>query len=286
MSNPIGLSIAELRQLPSHTVPVTFERASRHFTGLRPLPSEASWRESDFTTAVYRGVPLATVLERANLSPDALEVVATGADRGPVSGQPLELAFQRALPMEVALDPDALLALDVDGVPLDAKHGGPLRLIVPGRYGVDNVKWLRHLDVVRQPFKGYFQSDDYVLRDALGGARPLGPMRVNSMVSWPRGAVPQEGATLEGWAWSGSGQVSGVETSLDGGEWRPARLLEGPGPRAWLRWEAALPKLTPGKHSLRCRARDAAGNLQPERAAYNSLGYGNNAIGARPFYVR
>jgi hypothetical protein len=148
-----------------------------------------------------------------------------------------------------------------------------------------SVKWVRRIEVVTTPFAGYFQRDRYVYESA-GVVSPVSRMRVKSLI-----VAPADGETVApgkmsvwGWAWSGDGAIVRVELSL-GGEWHEATLAPSESPHAWTRWSCVLPAAVPGRYVVRSRATDAAGNVQPDEAPWNSLGYGNNAIQSRTVVV-
>jgi DMSO/TMAO reductase YedYZ molybdopterin-dependent catalytic subunit len=275
------ISLDDLRALPSRTLTATLECAGNSRTGLAPLPQGEPWGSGAVSTAGWRGVPVSSVLERADLRPEAVEVVFEGADGGKVEGGQ-QTTFARSLPVERALHPDTLLVYEMNGAPLPPEHGGPMRLVVPGWYGMASVKWVVRIAAVEQPFAGYFQAQRYVF-DVPGSAtrEPLREMRVKSMITAPvSGSVlPLGPQIVSGFAWSGAGAIRSVEVSVEGaGEWRPARLAGASTPYAWRRWEFEWTPTRPGRHVLRSRATDEQGNIQPDAAQWNRLGYANNAI--------
>src|SRR5262249_282493 len=153
------------------------------------------------------------------------------ADVGTEHDHPGPLAFARSLPLEKALHPDTLLAFRMNGETLDPIHGYPLRLFVPGWYGVASVKWLRRIEVINEPFRGYFQSVKYtVQRKTERGIETeiVGPMMPKSEMIRPRaGDVLGTGANrVFGVAWAGEDSVSRVEVSVDAGAtWMSATLM-------------------------------------------------------------
>jgi DMSO/TMAO reductase YedYZ molybdopterin-dependent catalytic subunit len=280
------LGLEELRARPAAEVTVTMECAGNGRARLDPRPVSQPWLLEAVGTARWRGTPLRPLLEEAGVG-DAVEVLLTGLDRGVEGGE--EQAFQRALPLEEALRGEVLLAYEMNGAPLPPQHGFPLRLVVPGWYGMTNVKWLERIELVDTPFAGYQNSWSYRLRQAEDEEGvPLDRMQPRSLMAPP--GIPEfmtrdrtVGAgevLLQGRAWSGLAPVDRVEVSTDGGEtWVPAEL-EPPGePWAWrgwsYRWDAE-----PGEHVLCCRARDEAGNEQPHEPPWNLGGYANNAVQA------
>jgi DMSO/TMAO reductase YedYZ molybdopterin-dependent catalytic subunit len=216
----------------------------------------------------------------------AVEVVFTGLDRGLEGGE--EQVYARSLPLAEARRDEVLLAYEVNGVPLPPQHGFPLRLLVPGWYGMTSVKWLARITVVDEPFAGYQQRHSYRVRaeeDEPG--EPVTRIRVRALMVPPgipdfrtrRRFVSAGPCLLEGRAWSGEAEVAGVQVSPDGGAtWAEAELgAPSLGPWAWRSWSFAW-DAAPGEHELCCRARDAAGNVQPLEPRWNLGGYANNAV--------
>ncbi len=279
VERPLRLRVEELCLLPQRTLTVTTECAGNHRTTLSPLPPGEPWSGGAVSTARWTGVPLAALLERSGIRPGAVEVVATGADSGQVAAG--QAPYARSLPLARALHPDTLVALRMNGEPLLAAHGAPVRLIVPGWYGMASVKWLARLEVVGEPFAGYFQSERYVYREPGRSPAPVVEMRVKSVFTSPLPAVPvgRGAVRVSGLAWSGSVRIAQVEVaSGGGGEWVPARLTGEDEPYAWRTWDLIWTPPWRGRHVLRCRATDEAGNVQPDLPRWNELGYGANGV--------
>ncbi len=279
VSSPYTIGLRELAAMPQRTVVATVECAGNWRLGMDPVPTGEPWQYGAVSTTVWTGVPLHMLLERAGVAAEAVEVLAIGADAGPRDDAEGDVTFARALPLPVALHPDTLVVTHMDGAPLTPDHGAPVRLLVPGWYGMANVKWLAALEVRTVPFTGYFQRQRYVY-DTADGVTPVAEARVKSMITVPEpeGQCERE-ATVRGWAWSGAGAVTRVELSVNGGPWREAQLGPAMSAYAWTPFELAV-LLPEGVVSLRSRATDAAGNSQPERIEWNRLGYGNNAVRA------
>jgi hypothetical protein len=164
---------------------------------------------------------------------------------------------------------------------LNPDHGTPFRLIVPHWYGVASVKWLKHIDVLTEPYVGEFETGHYMYQWADRPPERVTVMRVRARITDPaRGAtIPAGTYTVRGKAWSGTGPITNVDVSLTGeGDWHPAQVEPPKGPYQWQDWSFAWEAAEHGRHSLRARATDAAGNTQPEVPPWNRLGYGNNAI--------
>jgi len=279
VERPVSLRLEELCLLPQRTRTVTTECAGNHRTTLSPLPPGEPWSGGAVSTAGWTGVPLATLLERAGVRAGAVEIVATGADSGQVATG--HARYARSLPLARALHPDTLVALRMNGAPLLPAHGAPARLIVPGWYGMASVKWLAGLEVVAEPFAGYFQSERYVYREPGQAVAPVTDMRVKSVFTSPLSSVPVERGPVRvaGFAWSGSARIARVEVaSVGGGQWVEARLTGEDEPYAWRAWELIWTAPSRGRHVLRCRATDQAGNVQPDLPRWNELGYGANGV--------
>jgi len=281
----LELSLDDLRARPVAEHTVTMECAGNGRARLEPRPVSQPWLLEAVGTARWRGTPLAPLLAEAGIPDGTVEVLFTGLDRGIEGGD--EQAFQRALPLDEAMRDEVLLAYEMNGAPLPPQHGFPLRLVVPGWYGMTNVKWLSRIEFLAEPFSGYQQSWSYRVRqseDEVG--EPLQRMQPRSLLVPPgipefmtRDRTVAAGEVLlEGRAWSGLAPVASVEVSDDGASTWSAATLEPAGePWAWrgfaYRWEAK-----PGEHVLCSRARDEAGNEQPVEPPWNLGGYANNAV--------
>ena len=277
----LEISVAELRSMREwcREIPVTMECAGNSRLDMRPLPTGELWSNGAVGTGRWTGVPLRRLLERAAIDAQATEILVEGADAGTVTDG-TTVGFGRSLPIAEAMRDDVLLAFDVNGEPISAAHGAPLRLIVPGWYGMASVKWVTRISALTQPFRGYFQSQRYIYEEQGRPTTPVTRMRVKSIITSPVDGATIGCGTMEvaGWAWSGNGRIVRVEIALDGGGWRDAELREPHSDHAWVRWIFRCEPDQPGRHVLRSRATDAAGNSQPDTISWNRLGYGNNAV--------
>ena len=294
VERPMSLSLEDLRGRPSVTRAVTMECAGNGRARLSPRPVSQPWLVEAVGTAEWTGTPLAPLLEEAGLREGALEVVFTGLDRGVEGG--IEQRYARSLTLEDALADDVLLAYGIGGEPLPAQHGFPLRLVVPGWYGMTNVKWLGRIDAVAEPFTGYQQAEGYRLKtSAEDRGEPVTRMMPRALMIPPgvpdfmtrERFVPLDGCVLEGRAWSGWAPIERVEVSVDGGaRWEPAELGPEPSANAWRWWSFRWGPAEEGTHELACRARDAAGNEQPLTQPWNLKGYANNEVQRVTVHVR
>ena len=279
VERPLDLTLDELRARPVRTLPVTLECAGNGRV-LQPThePSQP-WLHEAVGTAEWTGTPLAPLLEEAGLEPSTRELVFTGLDRGLQGG--VEHDYERSLPLDEALREDVLLVYEMNGRPLPPQHGFPLRVIVPGWYGMTQVKWLRAVTAIGEEFRGWQQAEAYRI-DGVPVTRMLPrsllvPPGIPDFVTRAR-FVTAGPCELSGRAWSGAAPVVHVEVSVDGGRtWTDAELDSPLGEHAWrgfLRsWDAA-----PGEYEVCCRATDAAGNVQPMDPPWNHGGYCNNAV--------
>ncbi|WP_406327281.1 sulfite oxidase [Streptomyces sp. NBC_00203] len=282
------LGIADLKAYPAVTQRVTLECAGNGRALLTPRPVSQPWLVEAVGTAEWTGVPLRMLLAEAGVEPGAVDVVFTGADHGVERG--VEQDYQRALPLDVAMggEPEVLVAYGMNGAPLPPQHGHPVRLVVPGWYGMAHVKWLRDITVSDTPFTGFQQAVAYRLRQGAGDeGEPVTRIAPRALLIPPgfpdfmsRTRVVRPGVVaLEGRAWSGRAPVTGVEVSWDAGRsWSAAHLDGGSGLRwAWRPWHFDW-TAAPGHHVLSARATDAEGHTQPLEQPWNRGGFVNNLV--------
>ena len=290
VERPATLTLDDLRALPAVDRAVTLECAGNGRLEMRPLPTGEPWGDYAVSTARWTGALLRDVLEQVQPATDGVDVRFEGADHGPYHLRPIladtdkdDLTFVRALPLNVAADPasEILIAYEMNGAPLKPDHGAPFRLVVPHWFAVASVKWLHRIDVLNEPYVGEFQTGHYIYEWPDRPHEPVTLMRVRARITEPApAAVLSLGThTIRGKAWSGTGPITSVELSFTGeGEWHPAQLAPPAGPYQWQDWTFDWQPPDVGRHTLRARATDAAGNMQPEVPPWNRLGYGNNAI--------
>ncbi len=282
----LSLSIDDLRERPAVTLAVTMECAGNGRAQLSPRPLSQPWLLEAVGTAEWTGTPLRALLDEAGVGDDAVEVAFRGLDRGLEGGE--EQLFERSLPLDAALGEDVLLAYAMNGQPLPPQHGFPLRLVVPGWYGMTSVKWLERISLLDRPFEGYQQARGYRVRQAPDEqGEPVSRMQPRSLIVPPgipdfatraRTLAPGP-CTVRGRAWSGFGSVERVEVSSDGGAaWSDARLGPHVSRWAWRGWEWDWEPRDAGEYELCSRATDSAGNVQPLEAPWNLGGYANNEV--------
>ena len=285
VGTPLRLDLAALRERPRVTRRVTLECAGNGRALLEPRPVSQPWLVEAVGTAEWTGTPLAPLLRDAGVGEGAVDVVFTGADHGIERG--VEQDYQRALPVAEALRDEPLLAYEMNGAPLPPQHGAPLRLIVPGWYGMAHVKWLRRITIVDRAFDGFQNSVAYRLRQRPDDPGvPVTRIEPRALVRPPgfpdfmsRVRVLRPGpVVLDGRAWSGHAPVRRVEVTTDGGAtWAEAALGPAGDDFAWRRWEFPW-TATPGRHTVSARATDASGRTQPDRPPWNRGGFANNLV--------
>jgi DMSO/TMAO reductase YedYZ molybdopterin-dependent catalytic subunit len=281
----LELSPDDLRARPAVRRIVTMECAGNGRARLEPHVVSQPWLAEAIGTGEWGGVELAPLLEEAGVREGAVEVLFGALDRGVDGG--VEQAYERSLSLGEALAGDALLAYELNGAPLPPQHGAPLRLVVPGWYGMTSVKWLERITVLDRPFGGYQQVHAYRFRRSEDeDGEPITRIQPRALMIPPgvpdfltrRRFVEPGTCSVEGRAWSGLAPVAAVDLSTDGGRtWTPAEVEPAPDRWAWSRWTWTW-GAEPGDHELACRARDTAGNEQPLEPEWNVGGYVNNAV--------
>ena len=249
--SPFEITYAEIARLPARKLTVTIECAGNRLGGV--------------STAVWEGVPLATLLERAGLRPGVQCIRLVGADQGVEESHP-PTSFARSIPIEKALHPDTVVAFRMNGAPLPVEHGYPCRAVVPGWYGMDSVKWLTRIEALDRPDTDFFMTQRYVAIRTGSDRRPVTRMLVKSLIIEPLSgtAVPPGQVTIRGVAWAGENRIAQVEVSADlGKSWSPATFDKEVPPYTWVLWSYAWNAQAPGRHIIVARATDDQGNSQP-----------------------
>lgn len=259
--DPKVYTLAELKRRPRQEVVFTIECAGNH---------GFEWFTGGIGTAKWAGTPLAPLLQEAGLRPEGIEVVFFGADAGEEEVRNIKMSqqFSRSLSVPDALRPEVLLCYEMNGEPLPQEHGFPVRLIVPGWYGVANVKWLSQVDVTDRRWAGRFMTRDYVtIREevqpdgrTVWAQKVVGPARLKSVTARvvSRGGHYQ----IEGAAWGGP--IERIEVRVDNGPWRPATITRGKEQRfAWKFWTLEWTDAVPGEHTITSRAVATGGEIQP-----------------------
>jgi DMSO/TMAO reductase YedYZ molybdopterin-dependent catalytic subunit len=279
VNSPLDLSLDDLQGLPQRTVTAFLECSGDSRSRFVPEAEGTPWGNTAIGNAEWIGTPLAAVLDLASVQDGAVDVVSQGGDFP---------EMQRGLPLDKALDPDTLLVWSMNGEPLPAPHGGPVRLLVPGWGGIASTKWLVGLEVIDHPFAGHYNAESYVLIDEQEHVlEPVTTMPVKSVIAepLPNATLPAGQHTIAGYAWSGYGGITKVEVSTDGGAtWNEAPITLQAGRLSWVRFDYPWTSIA-GPALLRSRAYDERGLTQPDTVPWNAKGYLMNAVFAVPVFV-
>ena len=262
------ISLDHLRSLPSKTLTVTLECAGNGGYG-RGADRHQHHMRSMVGTAVWRGVPVATLFENA-IPPEVTEFVFRGYDGGEDPDEPVPIdCYTRSIPRAKVLDGDTLLVYEMNGEPLPREHGFPVRLVVPGWYGMDSVKWLRSIEARTTPLGHFYDDHKYRAQSTDAGlqaGRRVREMGVKSLVLSPSngqrlllGNIP-----ISGLAWAGENDVASVDISFDGGRtWQPCKLGDEMRPYSWRTWSLTYKVDEVGPLDFVVRAVDSEGRSQP-----------------------
>jgi DMSO/TMAO reductase YedYZ molybdopterin-dependent catalytic subunit len=274
VEHQLTLNLDDLYKMRSHSEVVTMECAGNNRVAFDPQVPGEQWRLGAVSTAEWTGVPLVDVLDRAKLTSAAREVLFRGGDRGHVDGRSETIRFERSLGLHDIEDTGALLPL---------QHGYPLRLVVPGWYGVASVKWLTAIEVLDHAFDGHFQTELYRyvwLRDGHAVTEPVRQLRVRAVITEPSyGQTLTCGdVSIRGLAWSGIAPIAGVRVRVGRQPWKSAHLRGQPQRHGWRSWELSTRVDEAGTTTVQACATDLAGRAQPDQPEWNPFGYGGNSV--------
>lgn len=264
----IAFTLSDIESRPAKKLSAAFECAGNGSFGMHGLVGSAEWE----------GAALAPLLRELGIPPDTREVVFTGADDAVerLRGNRYSSRFARSLPLADALSDDVLLVYAMNGSPLTPEHGAPLRLLVPGWYGVAQVKWLERIELSPSRFMGWFMAKEYVTvrgerrgEDVVHRATSVGRMRLKSIVTRvvPNGA---DDYLVEGLAWSDGTPIHAIEVRIDDGAFTPAALEPAGSRYDWTRFSMSWQTPSPGEHVLVSRAR-AGEQVQPTESEASEL---------------
>ncbi|MBV9162940.1 MAG: sulfite oxidase [Pseudonocardiales bacterium] len=292
VDRPLELSLEELHaRFTPRTLVATLQCAGNRRAGfieVRDIPGEIPWGSAATSTAEWTGTSLADVLSVAGLGPHAAHVAFAAPDVSPLANPPQP--YGGSITVQKALSGEVLLAWAMNGQPLPAVHGAPVRVVVPGYIGARSVKWVHRITVGQHPSDNYFQATAYRLLLAKtdpptagpADGLPLGAVAVNADILRPDDGdtLPAGPVQITGYAFTGDHHsITRVDVSLDGGRsWRPADLDDQISPWAWQHWRTIL-KLPVGDTEITARAWDTSGATQPESPVplWNPKGYVNNS---------
>jgi sulfite oxidase len=294
VDKPLTLSLADLGKLESHSVINTLECAGNGRALHNPRVPGIQWEKGAVGNARFAGPRLRDLLQRAGVKPTGKHVMFGGLDEVPGKVPP----FIRSIPIEKAMDSDTLVALEMNGLPLNKHHGFPARALVPGWIGAASCKWLTEIKVLDREFDGNFMKPGYRFPNqpvAPGGSvnpddtHPITGLNVKSIIT-----APSDGATvrpkalqIRGMAWAGEANIAKIDISLDSGAtWLPAQLDEKQSLYAWRAWSLLWRNPKAGQYTIMSRATDSQGRVQPETAVWNPSGYLYNAIDRVKIHVQ
>lgn len=284
VKNPVTLTVSELKKLGMTTVAMVLQCSGNGRAYFPSKPSGTQWTVGAAGCVVFTGVPVKTLLEHVNgMDDNAKYMTGTGGEPIPEGLDPNTIQVERSVPLE-AIE-DSILAWEINGTPLPLAHGGPLRLVVPGYTGVNNVKYIKRLAFTEEQSPANIQQSGYRLAPMGEKGAPthesVWTMPVKSWITYPSDPdiKPKAGKIqIQGLAMGGTTDVTDVEVSIDGGKtWEKATFI-GPdlGPYAWRQFVLSV-EVEPGTYKLASRATNKAGDTQPEERLENNRGYLNNS---------
>jgi DMSO/TMAO reductase YedYZ molybdopterin-dependent catalytic subunit len=269
VAKPRTFSFADLLRFTAKRLPATIECSGNngHSRLMNGLVSNGVWQ----------GPELAPLLRDCGVLPEAREAVFFGSDlererKWPVSDKEMEVPHGRSLFVQDAMEGSAILALQLNGRPLTPEHGYPLRLIVPGFYGMMQIKWLNRIVVLDRRYEGRHMARNYhSVRISPGNLvleTSISRNRLKSVVA--RVTREKTAYFLSGAAWGGLSPIERVQVRVDEQPWRDAAIIEKGGPYAWSLWRWPWEGAALGIHVVASRAIDSRGEIQPERSEFQS----------------
>jgi len=294
VANPGTLTLAQLKTMPSETVAVVVQCSGNGRKFFEHPASGSQWEVGAAGCALWTGVRVSDVIDRMGGPAAGMRfLTATGAEEIPEGIDPLSVLVERSVPLEKGMA-DAILAWEMNGGPIPLLNGGPLRLIVPGYYGINHIKYVSRIAPTAEETRAAIQATGYRFRPIGQPGRPdQETMWELNVKSWLNGPGADDQPVLagknrfHGVAFSGRGAIEAVDYSVDGGStWAPATFY-GPdlGPWAWRTFSFEL-DLPPGEHRIATRARDASGDVQPAEREENERAYGHNGWRDHSLHVR
>ena len=294
VAQPLELKLSELAQMEAATVTNTLECSGNGRAFYEPHVPGVQWQRGAVGNARWSGPRLKDVLERAGVMKSATFVTFIGLDQPPLQVP----QFIRGIPIEKAMDPDTLLAMHMNGALLTKHHGYPVRALTPGWLGAASCKWLSEIRVMEKEFEGNFMKPGYRMPvnpvtpggDIVGETQPITRLNVKSIFTHPndgREVKVGQSVLLSGLAWAGDADVTKVEISDDDGQtWKPATLGHEHTKYAWRAWQYSWKPSSAGAHTVKLRASDDSGRVQPDQPGWNPSGYLWNGIERLKIYAK
>tara|TARA_R100001132_G_scaffold25199_1_gene25165 strand:+ start:14221 stop:15477 length:1257 start_codon:yes stop_codon:yes gene_type:complete len=280
VGSPATMTLGELKTLGVRSVPTMLQCSGNGRAFFAHEAGGTQWSVGAAGNVIWTGVPLSAVVEAmGGLVSEAAFVTGTGGEELPDGLDPKTIMVERSVPLD-ALD-RILLAFEMNGEPLPLAHGGPLRMVVPGYYGVNNVKYVKRVALTETESEAKIQQTSYRVRPVGVSGDPSQPsmyeMSVKSWVTTPLMEAATGNVLIQGVAYGGQSPLDGVEVSVDGGEtWQEAEITGADmGVHSW-RPFALRADLEPGTYTIASRAMNAEGTAQPEDFPPNERGYAHN----------
>ncbi len=285
LEHSMCLSYQQLLTLPQVSIAATLECSGNKRTFFQPKVPGDQWETGALGNAKWTGIPLCHLLSMAKLRAGVRDIVFSGADSGPRADMPGTYHFIRSMPVQDVFEVNPVLAIYMNDQTIPYKHGFPLRLVVPGWYGMASVKWITSITAITSEFSGPFQKIDYVYlpqENSYEKAFPVRKIKVNSVITHPADqAIIYPGRNvIKGIAWAGSASIVKIEVSIDNGiTWAAVSSFSKQISQfSWVFWQYFWDVTHPGKYAIKVKAQDNLGNVQPAKAVWNAKGYGNNSI--------
>ncbi len=293
VANPMTLSIAEMKsKFEVVKLKLQVECGGNGRAAFNPPAKGNQWTVGAVANAQWTGVRFGDVLKAAGIKPSAVYTGHYGAD-GHLSGDPNKVPISRGVPIAKAMNPQTLIAFEMNGAAIHPMNGAPLRVVSPGWPGSTSQKWLKRVWVRDKVHDGKkmtgvaYRTPKYTT--APGAKVPkkdwviIESMPVKSLITNPQtGTALAAGATgieVRGQAWAGDNAVSAVHVTGDfGASWVKANLSPPPNPYSWQRWTATVALPGHGYYEIWARATDDQGRMQPFGITWNAKGYLNNSM--------
>lgn len=284
VGSPRSFTVAELKTLGLKSVPLVLQCSGNGRAWFPHKPSGTQWEVGAAGCVIFTGVPVRALLEEVGGITDGMVyMTSTGGEEIPEGIDPNTVMIERSVPVSVV--DEAILAWEINGEPLPIAHGGPLRIIVPGYVGVNNVKYIKRLAFTTEQSPARIQQNSYRFSPVgVSGTPEFDPIWEMPPKSWintpsdPDTTVKAGKVQISGIAMGGMTAAEKIEVSVNGGkDWQAAEFV-GPdlGPYAWRQFVFAT-DLEAGTHELASRATSEDGKTQPEERLENNRGYINNS---------
>lgn len=284
VGSPRSVTVAELKTMGVKSIPMVLQCSGNGRAFFPHDPSGTQWTVGAAGCVIFTGVPVRALLEHVGGIQDGMTyMTGTGGEEIPEGLDPNTVMVERSVP--VAAADEAILAWEVNGEPLPLAHGGPLRMIVPGYVGVNNVKYIKRLAFTDTQSAANIQQKSYRFSPVGVSGSPefdsIWEMPPKSWINYPSDPdqpVSAGRVQISGIAMGGMTAAKSIEVSINGGvDWHEARF-DGPdlGPYAWRQFVYEA-ELEPGTYELACRTTNEAGEGQPEERRENNRGYVNNS---------